>query len=101
VITDSPLFLTPIYDSENRQSLKDLALEETRKCNNLNIFIDRIKEYNPNGRNHDLKEAQKIDNLIIEFLIENKIDFITLSGDEKGVEHLVGFVMEILKNESK
>ncbi len=96
VITDSPLFLTPIYDPEKRESLKSLVINEINKCNNLNIVVDRVKQYNPNGRKHNLKEAEKIDELVIDFLVENKFYFYLTEGSEKGLDNLVNLVLREL-----
>jgi hypothetical protein len=100
IITDSPLFLTPIYDSERRESLKELAINEINKCNNLNIVLVRDKHYNPNGRNHTESEAREIDKNIEKFLSDNDFGFNYIQGRRDGVYDLTQLVIKIL-NESK
>ena len=92
IITDSPLYLTPIYDTKN-QFLKQLAFYEASKCNNLNILLARKKAYNPNGRNHNKSQAIEIDQQIRELLTTNNIPFVEAYGDAEGVELVVARVL--------
>jgi hypothetical protein len=92
VITDSPLFLTPIYDGEKRATLKKLVFEETAKCNNLNVLVVRRKDYNPNGRLHTKSQAAGVDGTVKSFLKQNKIPFIEIEGNEQGVAQLTNIV---------
>lgn len=94
VITDSPILLTPIYDIDKRETLKQLALEEFRKCHNYNIFVERRKVYNPNGRNQTEDEARVIDTRIKDFLKENDIPFQELEGTKENVKHAVRVILE-------
>jgi len=96
VITDSPLFLTPIYDSENRPNFKRLVLDEADKCNNLNILIIRKKDYNPNGRLHTKLQAIKVDKTIYCFLRENFIPFECVEGNPDGVDYIKELVCKKL-----
>lgn len=88
VITDSPIYLTPIYDVEKRDNLKKLVLEEASKWRNLNFFLTRKKPYNPNGRNHSKSEAKIIDNVVENFLIEHQIPYWRVDGTTEGVQYI-------------
>ena len=103
VITDSPLFLTPIYDRQKRQSLKKLVFEETKKCNNLNVLVTRRKDYNPNGRLHSESHAHRVDGTVRDFLVNNRIPFKTIEGTDVGAMFLKDIVLDKLNklNESK
>ena len=96
VITDSPLYLTPIYDSSNK-ALAFLAFEEAKKCNNLNIFIRRFKDYNPNGRNQTKSQSIEIDNRIKRLLKHNQIPFLEVDGTPDGAEYVAELVAGRLK----
>lgn len=89
VITDSPLILTPIYDLERRESLKQLVLHEYNKVDNFNIFLTRRKQYVSNGRNHTEEEAKGVDRQILTFLKDNSLDYTTLDGDKDTIELMV------------
>lgn len=100
IITDSPLLLTPIYDSEKRESLLELTLNEHNKLNNLNFFINRMKGFNPKGRIHSKKESLEIDDKIKLFLNKNKIQYSILDGNEKGANRIyIEILKELIHNE--
>jgi len=101
VITDSPLLLTPIYDGYKRETLKKLVFEEVNRCNNLNIFVVRRKDYNPNGRKHTKSQADIIDETVKNFLKENNVSFVEIEGTPVGVCKIVTLVDKILKNETR
>ena len=101
VITDSPLLLTPIYDGQKRETLKQLVFEEVNRCNNLNIFVIRRKDYNPNGRVHTKSQADVIDETVKNFLKGNKVPFIEIEGTPTGVGEIVTLVDEMLRNETR
>jgi len=63
VITDAPLKLSSIYGINESPSFHSLVSEEVDKMNNLNVFIERKKEYNSKGRMQTLEEAKEIDSL--------------------------------------
>jgi len=96
VITDSPLLLTPIYDGHKRETLKKLVFEEVNRCNNLNIFVVRRKDYNPNGRVHTKSQADVIDETVKNFLKENKMPFVEVEGTPGGVLYISTLVEEML-----
>ena len=100
VITDSPILLTPIYDSQKRDSLKKLVFEESNKCNNINVLVVRRKDYNPNGRIHTKSQAAGVDKTVHDFLVENKMPFECIEGTEEGSLYLRDLVLEKL-HESK
>lgn len=98
IITDSPILLTPIYDGEKRESLKQLMFEEFNKFNNLNIVLTRRKKYNPKGRIHDEQGAKDIDLQIRQFLNENKVPYIEMNGNQAAVKDMVIHIKEIVTN---
>ena len=82
IITDSPLYLSLIYTPPSfpdsfRQFIKDIA----KSYDNKYFYINRIKRYNPNGRNHTEEESNQVGLNIRNFLIENKIEFEMVDGD--------------------
>lgn len=96
IITDSPLLLTPIYDTRESDTLRKLALEEFNSMWNYNVLLIRKKEYNPNGRNQTEDEAKAIDMRIADFLLDNQIPFETANGDNTGKEKILPKVMRLL-----
>jgi glutathione peroxidase-family protein len=96
IITDSPLLLTPIYDNRKSNLLTELAMEEYNSMWNYTIFLTRHKPYNPNGRNQTEEEAKQIDNKILNFLINRKIEFETIVGNSTCKEYIVNKVLTLL-----
>lgn len=102
IVTDSPLILSIIYN-------KDLDIEpffthtvtaKFNEYNNLNFFLNRIKEYNPKGRNQTEDEAKSIDSNIKNLLNSKNISFETFDGTLDGYEKVVGKVLIYLHKNS-
>ena len=83
IVTDSPILLTIVY-GEKWPALCQLAQDEHVKLNNVNIFVNRKKTYNPNGRNHTLKESIVIDKKIKNLLELNRYEYSEVDGDPAG-----------------
>lgn len=63
IITDSPIELGALYTDSSL--LKDLCYSEGRKWDRrLDFFVNRVKPYNPSGRNQTLEEAMILDEKI-------------------------------------
>lgn len=79
--------------------LKAASLEEFEKYHrfNFNFVINRVKPYNPNGRNQTEGEAKEIDGKTSEFLDSHKIPYIKVDGNEKGYDEIVKIVKNGLK----
>lgn len=82
-ITDSPLLLTLAYDPSDAQ--KALAVEMYRQYDNLDIFLERSKEYNPNGRTQTEAEAKLKDEEIREVLRSMAVPFVTMPATRAAV----------------
>jgi len=107
VITDSPFVLGIFYGNENWSQLErfnDFLVQEFKtndmsglKMQNINIFLNRVKEYNPKGRLQSEKEAKKIDTRIKNFLNYFKIPYIEIDADENAPKK----ILEIIKDKEK
>lgn len=63
IITDSPIELGALYTDSSL--LKDLCYSEGSKWDRrLDFFVNRVKPYNPSGRNQTLEEAMVLDEKI-------------------------------------
>lgn len=96
VITDSPLLLTPVYDSEKRPTLKKLVLEEHNKMWTYNVFLKRKKAFNPKGRNHNEEQSKDIDYAVADMLLENDVLFETFEGTVEGKDAIVKKILMLL-----
>lgn len=99
VITDSPILLGIIYGPNEPKEFGDLLEKYNAQFNNFNIFLNRVKEYNPNGRlQKNIEEATKKDNEIKSMLLERKISFV---GRDAKKENIPQMVSEILSHLNK
>ena len=82
VITDSPLFLSLAYNTRY-MNLDKFALEAFNQYYNLNIFLNRSKDYEPKGRHQTLEEAKQLDEEIKELMDSNRIPYHTFNTTEE------------------
>lgn len=96
IVTDSPIILGAIY--ADTQGLKHASINEFDKYekNNINVFINRVKKYNPNGRHQTEDEAKAIDEQTKEFLKGQNIEFMEIDGNEEGYNRLVEYIKNTL-----
>jgi tRNA uridine 5-carbamoylmethylation protein Kti12 len=95
IITDSPLLLNLVYQKEKTsQAFKHLVRQEYHKYNNVDILLERVKEYNPKGRSQTEEEAKSLDLEIKDMLIGESQRSHLVEGSKRGCEA----VMRILKD---
>jgi hypothetical protein len=93
IITDSPLLLSVIYTSDRwPASFKTSCADIFDEMNNLNIFLQRVKEYNPNGRSQTFDEAKELDELI-ERLLSNYL-YYKVKGSPESSDYIVNIIKE-------
>lgn len=99
IITDRPLILSCYYNraANGSQLLDQLVLEEFNKFNNLNFFVNRVKPYNPNGRNQTEDESNAIGVSLKEMLNENNITYTEITGEPSSADRVVSKILELLK----
>ena len=84
-------------DVHNRKPYKDVCIYEAKKYKNTyNLFVNRFKPYNPNGRNQTEEEAKEIDRKIKAFLTDNNLEFKEINGTEEGYNAIVKDIIERL-----
>lgn len=83
VVTDAPLILSINYVMPHYlpQSFTNLAFELWNTYENINVFIKRVKPYNPIGRNQTKEGAMHIDSNIRYMLNQYSIRYIEVEGD--------------------
>ena len=101
IVTDSPLPLSIIY---NTNPALDVSFERTvfnvfKTYENMNYYINRVKPYNPKGRNQTETESDALAAPIKELLYENCISFREINGDDEGYESIVNDVLNKIKKE--
>jgi hypothetical protein len=99
IITDSPLLLSIIFRPNHiPKTLDKLVLETFNSYNNVNYFIERSHQYNPNGRlEKTVEEAIIKDNQIKQLLINNNIQYESILSNEECINNIVNDIVKILK----
>ena len=104
VITDSPLLLNLIYGKINSNvsdSFYDNVLTIFRKFNNLNILLERRKEYNPNGRYQTKEQSIKIDNMVKDTLDTFKFSYTKVPGTFEAINTTTELILNRFNKEIK
>ena len=105
IITDSPLALSIYYgnkyDKYEREfgACGNIIKQHHSLCKDLgykveHFFLNRIKEYNPNGRFQTEDEAKLIDSELLQILKDLNINYETLNCDENVIDNIVKSVIK-------
>jgi hypothetical protein len=96
IVTDSPIILSLVYGNTSA-TFKQLVREEFQKFNNINIFLQRVKEYNPKGRAQTEEEARLIDG-VIKYQMRDLFTFdLEVPGRRDSMDTIVAHIENIWK----
>lgn len=96
IVTDSPLMLSILYNSDLGPTFDQLVYEVFNQFNNLNYFVERTKPYNPKGRFQTEKEAKIKDQEIFDILNKYNIPFTNIRGEKSTTEIVAKLVLDKL-----
>ena len=99
IVTDSPLPLAIIYTSkaEIKKPLTELVMAVYNTYDNINFFINRVKPYNPKGRNQTAEESDQLSTEIKCLYNRLNIPYIEISGDNDGYNKAIEAVLDKLR----
>ena len=98
IVTDSPLPLGLVYNDNPAldHHFTAVVLNVFNTYENINFFINRVKPYNPKGRNQTAEESDQL-SLVIKNLYHNlNIGYIEINGDNEGYISAVKMVVDHL-----
>jgi nicotinamide riboside kinase len=102
IITDSPIIMGLSYCNWDivSKSLEQLVVDEFNRDDaiNLNIFVNRVKPYNPSGRSQSEDEAKLKDKEIKALLDKYNVDYSSINGDKRIVKQLKEKIIEIFED---
>lgn len=75
VVTDSPPILSMVYLKESAPEFEKQMIKDFNKYHTFNIFIERSRHYEREGRLQTLEEAKELDRGVKSFLKDNGIYF--------------------------
>lgn len=97
IVTDSPLILSLVYNSHPERlgyNFEGLVLDLYNYYDNMTYFINRVKKYNPTGRNQTEKESDELSIKIRQTLQDNNCQFKEINGDTEGYDKIVFDVLK-------
>lgn len=105
ILTDAPLliqyYFNKKYNFNEDENFDKLIINEFKRHNNLNFFINRTKPFNPKGRNQTEEESIQASKEIKTILDELEIPYLIIDGDVKGIEKIYNIVLNSYKQESE
>ena len=101
IITDSPILVGAIYGDYDNPNLVSTIVYECKKYNNINIFLERDKPYNPNGRMQTEEEAKKKDAQLLELMKKYDVPYTTIQGNKEGYDSVVDELVHIIQNKNQ
>lgn len=102
IVTDSPILLSLYYGSHLSEAFQTLVLETHAKTDSINIFLNRVKPYNPNGRTQTQEQAEAIDVAIMDVLDANLIETSVVTADSGAAWTILSEILGIsISNEKQ
>ena len=98
IVTDSPLPLGLIYNTNPAldHHFTEVVMNVFNTYENINFFINRVKPYNPKGRNQTAEESDQLSSAIKDLYNQLNIGFVEINGDNEGYAFAVKEVLKYL-----
>ena len=81
----------------SRTNFNNYVLDVFNSYNNLNYYLTRVKEYNPNGRFQTEEESNEISNEIKKLLDDYGIEYKRKDGCAKSYTEIAQEIIELIK----
>lgn len=93
IVTDCPVLLGANYYPELfPDSFRELLLWSFNQHDTLNLFLNRVHEYQTTGRRQTAEESDQIAQEMRDFLTSNGVNFVELPGNEEGLTQVLDMV---------
>ena len=103
LITDSPLFLSALYNSDEvlGEKFNEVVLNVFNSYNNINFFVRRVKPYNPIGRNQTAEEAAKL-SMELELKLEKAgVEYVEINGEDEAYAEAADLILHMVEKNEK
>ena len=100
IVTDSPLPLSIVYNTDKKLGTKfnEVVLNVFNSFDNINFYVQRVKPYNPVGRNQTEEQSDQLTGSILNLLLNNYIPYKQINGDKEGYDFAINYILDYLKN---
>jgi len=93
IITDAPLLLNLYYGKTESEFFKNFVVDRYQSLDNIDIFVNRVKKYNPIGRLQTEEEANLIDKEIMKMLTKYSKETFIVDGTKDSVPEIVRIIL--------
>ena len=99
VITDSPILLSSFYANDEvlGEEFDALIMKVFNSYDSMNVFINRVKPYNPSGRFQTEAESDELSNVMRTFLDNHNVVCTQYDGCVDGYDALVNDILTRVK----
>lgn len=103
IVTDSPLPLSIHYNHDERltENFDKTVLDVFNSYHNMNYFLHRAKEYNPNGRHQSEQESDTMAGQILNLLDKHNISVKLYRGIEEHYNQIIDEVYQEVINKRR
>lgn len=98
IITDRPLLATVLFNNlygKKSKNLDNLVIEEFNSYNNMNFLIERVGDYQSNGRNENEDASNRMQIMTEGILQDLGLLYHKVKADEKAVD-IISDAIEII-----
>lgn len=101
IVTDSPLLLSALYNSDEilGEEFNNVVHRVFNSYENMNLFVERVKKYQPVGRLHTEEEANQIRDSLMSLLITMNVSYKVVDGHAPGYNQIVINVLHRIQKE--
>lgn len=98
IVTDSPLLLSSFYNNSDvlGDSFDRMVYDVFTSFNSLNVYLERVKPYNPAGRFQNEDESDELSDRLIDFLKESGVHCKTYAGNAQGYDAVINDILGLL-----
>jgi len=96
VVSDSPLLNSVLFYKDENPHFRDMVVFEHARLRNLDVLLERTKEYNPKGRLETEDAAKALDAKIKGILDDRSAFYINIPANAEAVDQIVGHVLRHL-----
>lgn len=97
VVTDSPLPLSILYNTAHpevyTENFNKAVMDVFNSYDNMNVLLNRVKPYNPVGRNESEEESDMLQPKLRALLDERGVSYVEEDGNIDGYNRIVDSVL--------
>lgn len=103
VITDSPILLSSFYNTDDTLGIEFDALIKKifNSYESLNVFVNRVKPYNPAGRFQTESESDTLGAEMHYFLAKMEVECKEIDGCIEDYNDLVAMIIDLVKSQDE